>query len=76
MGLYRRGKVWWIDYYYPPGRDGKRIREKVGKKDDARIVRVSDVSLGHGDDFCTVWHLFDLLPEGPDGWGPNDKYAN
>lgn len=30
MGLYKRGKTWYIDYYYPPGRDGKRIREKIG----------------------------------------------
>jgi len=35
---------------------------------------VSDASLGPGDDFCSVWHLFNLLPEGPDGWEPQYKY--
>ena len=39
MGLYKKGKSWYIDYDYPPGRAGKRIREKVGPvKDEARIL--------------------------------------
>jgi predicted dithiol-disulfide oxidoreductase (DUF899 family) len=29
-----------------------------------RIVRVSDTSFRPGDDFCTLWHFFDLLPAG------------
>ena len=29
-----------------------------------RIVRVSDTSFSPGDDFCTLWHFFDLLPGG------------
>jgi len=50
MGLYKRGKTWYIDYYYPPGRAGERIREKVGpEKDEARILlaeRLSDIRQG------------------------------
>ena len=50
MGLYKRGKTWWIDYYYPPGRGGKRIRERVGPdKDEARIelaARLRDIRQG------------------------------
>jgi predicted dithiol-disulfide oxidoreductase (DUF899 family) len=46
----------------------------VFKKGRGRIVRVSDASLGPGDDFCTAWHLFDLLPEGPNDWGPMYRY--
>src|SRR6058998_1784815 len=50
MGLYKRGKSWYIDYYYPPGRHGKRIREKVGpEKDEARILlaeRLQDIRQG------------------------------
>ena len=39
MGLYKKGKSWYIDYYYPPGRAGKRMREKIGpSKQLARIV--------------------------------------
>jgi crotonobetainyl-CoA:carnitine CoA-transferase CaiB-like acyl-CoA transferase len=30
-----------------------------------RILRVSDARFAPWDDFCTVWHIFDLLPGGP-----------
>ncbi len=46
----------------------------VFKKTDGRILRVSDTGFGPGDDFCTAWHLFDLIPEGADGWHPKFKY--
>ena len=26
------------------------------------------------DDFCTLWHFFDLLPEGAAGWSPKLNY--
>jgi hypothetical protein len=35
---------------------------------------VSDASFGPGDDFCTLWHLFDLIPEGSGDWQPKYKY--
>ena len=44
------------------------------KRGDA-IVRVSDTDLGPSDDFCSVWHFLDMLPEGPGGWEPKFKYA-
>ena len=39
------------------------------------LVRVSDQALGPCDDFCSVWHFLDMLPEGPAGWGPKFSYA-
>ncbi len=45
MGVYQRGKVWWIDYGY----QGKRIREPVGKKEEARVLlgcRLEDIRNG------------------------------
>ena len=39
-----------------------------------RIFRVADTWFGPDDDFCAVWHLFDLLPEGANGWHPKYKY--
>jgi predicted dithiol-disulfide oxidoreductase (DUF899 family) len=39
------------------------------------IVRVSDTELGPGDDFCLVWHMLSLLPQGPSGWEPKFRYA-
>jgi predicted dithiol-disulfide oxidoreductase (DUF899 family) len=39
-----------------------------------RIYRVSDAPFDAGDDFCAVYHLFDLLPEGAAGWRPKFNY--
>ena len=36
--------------------------------------RPSDTWFGPDDDFCNVWHLFDLLPEGSNGWAPKYEY--
>ena len=40
------------------------------KQNGDKIMRVSDTAFGPGDDFCAVWHLFDMIPQGPDGWQP------
>jgi hypothetical protein len=40
-----------------------------------RIVRVSDTGSSPGDDFCALWHVFDLLPGGPAGWQPRFRYG-
>jgi len=58
MALYKRGKHWFIDYYYPPGRNGKRIRERVGpSKDEARIVlaeRLKDIRQGRNPELRQI----------------------
>jgi predicted dithiol-disulfide oxidoreductase (DUF899 family) len=38
------------------------------------IVRVSDASFSPGDDFCAVWHMFDMLPGGVGDWRPKKQY--
>ncbi len=58
---YRRDDRWW------PG-------VSVFQRDGDRIVRVSDTEFGPGDDFCSVFHLLELLPEGSEGWQPKFKY--
>jgi len=47
----------------------------VFKRDGKRIVRVSDAGFSPGDDFCTAWHLLDLLPEGAGDWEPKYRYG-
>jgi predicted dithiol-disulfide oxidoreductase (DUF899 family) len=47
----------------------------VFKRDGGRVLRVSDTGLGPGDDFCSLWHFFDLLPEGSGDWRPRFNYA-
>ncbi len=44
------------------------------QKEDGRIVRVSASGFNDNDEFCPVWRLFDLLPEGADGWRPKRVY--
>jgi predicted dithiol-disulfide oxidoreductase (DUF899 family) len=46
----------------------------VFRKDGARIVRVSDAPSDVGDDFCPLWHLFDLLPGGIGDFRPKLRY--
>lgn len=44
------------------------------KETDGKIYRVSRAEFGPGDNFCAVWHFFDLFPEGVDGWEPKLSY--
>jgi predicted dithiol-disulfide oxidoreductase (DUF899 family) len=46
----------------------------VFRKRGPKIYRVSDTSFQPGDDFCAIWHFFDLLPEGAGDWQPQYKY--
>lgn len=44
------------------------------KDGDGKVYRVSRAEFGEFDNFCAVWHFFDLLPEGVDGWEPRLSY--
>jgi predicted dithiol-disulfide oxidoreductase (DUF899 family) len=46
----------------------------VFRRQGGTILRVSDAAWKPGDDFCTVWHFFDLLPDGRAGWSPKFSY--
>jgi len=46
----------------------------VFRSEGTGILRVADTCFAPGDDFCTVWHLFDLLPEGAAAWRPRFAY--
>lgn len=41
------------------------------RDNDGNIFRSAKTFFGPGDDFCAIWHLFDLLPGGPGDWQPN-----
>lgn len=43
------------------------------KEADGAIYHVSQAPFGPGDDFCSVWHLFDLLPSGSESYRPSKK---
>ncbi|WP_264713144.1 DUF899 domain-containing protein [Limobrevibacterium gyesilva] len=47
----------------------------VFRREQGRIVRVSNARFSPGDDFCILWHVFDLLPGGAAGWKPQLNQA-
>jgi hypothetical protein len=57
------------------GKMRDRLRQ-LDKESRKKIFRVADTAFTHGEDFCSVWHLFDLLPEGAAGWQPKFSYAS
>lgn len=45
------------------------------KKDaTGKIFRIASRPFGPGDDFCTTWHIFDLLDDGAGNWEPKYSY--
>ncbi len=53
MGLYRRGSIYWIDYY----NGTKRVRERVGTKEEARVTlgeRVQDIRQGRNPELRRI----------------------
>lgn len=62
------------DMGYVSAKGGWMPGISVFQRKAGEIVRVSDAPLSPGDDFCTVWHLFDLLPGGAAGWLPKKQY--
>jgi predicted dithiol-disulfide oxidoreductase (DUF899 family) len=41
---------------------------------NGNMIRVQRAEFGPGDQFCSVWHLFDMLKDGVDGWEPRLNY--
>ena len=56
-------------------KDGYMPGISVFRRDDGRIIRVSDAGLQPFDDFCTAWHILDLLPGGVGSWQPKFSYS-
>lgn len=45
-------------------------------KKDGKIYRITKDFFGPHDNYCSVWHFFDLLPDGASGWQPEFNYEN
>src|SRR2546422_11733958 len=52
MSVFKRGKSYFIDYRFPPGRSGTRIRERVGPNKDEAVIRLAErlEEIRHGFD--------------------------
>ena len=47
----------------------------VFRREGGRILRMSDAQFMEFDDFCVVYHLFDLIPGADMNWEPSFSYA-
>jgi predicted dithiol-disulfide oxidoreductase (DUF899 family) len=47
----------------------------VFHRNEGRILRVSDAQFAEFDDFCVVYHLFDLFPDADRNWQPSFSYV-
>ncbi|CAM3912751.1 DUF899 domain-containing protein [Aeromicrobium ponti] len=70
--------------------EGSTFKEDLGFKDENRnvlpgvsvLLKNDDGSIHHytkaafdpGDEYCSIWSLFELLPGGSGDWGPRNKY--
>ncbi|HEX5007550.1 MAG TPA: DUF899 family protein [Hyphomonadaceae bacterium] len=45
------------------------------RRDGAKIMRVSASNFHAETEFCAIWRLLDLLPEGANGWRPKFDYG-
>jgi len=68
-----QGTTFAADMGYRSDKGGWLPGISVFKREGEKILRVTDASEQPGDDFCTLWHLFDLLPGGG-GWSPKIRY--
>ncbi|MDR3415233.1 MAG: DUF899 family protein [Nevskia sp.] len=56
------------DMGYRSGDGGLMPGVSVFRRDGEKILRVSDTAFSPGDDFCVLWHFFDMLPGGARDW--------
>ena len=42
--------------------------------EDGLVTRAQRAEFGPGDEFCPVWHFFDLLSDGAGNWEPRYRY--
>jgi predicted dithiol-disulfide oxidoreductase (DUF899 family) len=69
-----QGTSFATDMGYGSEKDGWMPGISVFRREAKRIVRLSDTGFRPLDDFSSVWHILDLLPEGAGGWSPRFKY--
>jgi len=60
-----------MGYRTPEGRFRPGV--SVFRKEDGKLLRFNNAGFQPFDDFCAVWHLFDLLP-GDSEWSPKFNY--
>ncbi len=62
------GSSFAADMGYVSAKGGWMPGVSVFRREGHTIERVSDTGFSPGDDFCALWHFFDLLPGGVGEW--------
>jgi len=62
------GSTFAADMGYVSAKGGWMPGVSVFRREGESILRVSDTGFSPGDDFCSLWHFFDLLPGGVGDW--------
>jgi predicted dithiol-disulfide oxidoreductase (DUF899 family) len=70
------GSSFAADMGYRSAKGGWMPGVSVFKHNGETIARVSDTGFSPGDDYCTLWHFFDLLPGGVGEWPGTPKTAS
>ncbi len=65
------GSTFAADMGYVSAQGGWMPGVSVFRREGETIARVSDTGFSPGDDYCTLWHFFDLLPGGVGEWPPS-----
>jgi predicted dithiol-disulfide oxidoreductase (DUF899 family) len=63
------------DMGYVSAKGGWIAGVSVFRQESNSIMRVSDTGFSPSDDFCTLWHFFDLLPGGVGEWPVKPVHA-
>jgi predicted dithiol-disulfide oxidoreductase (DUF899 family) len=68
------GKQFFADMGFLSAEGNAQPGVSAFQKDGEKIIRVSADGFQPNDDFCPVWHFFEMLPEGADGWQAKFRY--
>lgn len=68
------GTTFAADMGYRGEKGGWMPGVSVFRRDGARILRVGDTAMHPFDDFCALWHMFDMMPGGSADWSPKFSY--
>jgi predicted dithiol-disulfide oxidoreductase (DUF899 family) len=70
-----RGTTFATDMGYGSAEGGWLPGVSVFRREGSRNLRVADSGFASGDDFCSLWHIFDLLPGGAGDWEARYRYG-
>ena len=65
--------IGWVGFEPTPGEVWPGV-STFHRSADSSIIRIATANFGPGDNFCAIWHIFDMLKDGAAGWEPKYTY--